>query len=92
MCPADAAVNEREFVMHARSMYRATLVSSASLASRLLDGIGAARSAMDDEESAEQGYWYQRLDLRDAEQYLRNRHFTLQSADAAAYWSWRDRD
>ena len=39
--------------MHARSIYRSTLVSSATFASRGLD-----------EESAEQGYWCQGLDFR----------------------------
>lgn len=78
--------------MHARSTYRATLVSSATFVSRVPDGGGAALSAMDDEESAEQGYWYQGLDFRDAEQCLRNRHFSPHSADAPAYWSWRDRE
>jgi hypothetical protein len=94
MCPAGGAATnrrEREFAMHARSTYRATLVSSATsatFAGRVLDGAGAARSAMDDEESAEQGYWYQGLDFRDVEHCLRDRHF----ADAPAYWNWRDRD
>jgi len=92
--PTGAATNkrEKEFAMYARSTYRATLVSSATFASRVLDGAGAARSATDDEASAEQGYWYQVLDFRDVGHCLRNRHFSLHGADAPAYWNWRDRD
>jgi hypothetical protein len=67
--------------MHARSIYRSTLVSSATFASRGLD-----------EESAEQGYWCQGLDFRDVEHCLRNRHFSLQGAHAPAYWNWHDRE
>jgi hypothetical protein len=91
MRPA-AAVNEheRDFAMHARSMYRNTLVSSASFASAVLGGTAGTPSAVDDEEPAEHGYWYQGLDLRDVGQSLRNRHVTLRSADAPAYWNWRD--
>jgi hypothetical protein len=92
MHPVDAAANEheRDFAMHARSMYRNTLVSSASFASAVLDDTGAAPSAVDDEEAAEQGYWHQGLDLGDVGQCLRNRHVTLRTADASAYWNWRD--
>lgn len=71
-------------------MYRATLVSSATLASRALDAVGAARSATDDEESAEQGYWYQGLEFHGAEESLRFRHFSPRGADAPVYWNWRD--
>lgn len=75
--------------MDARSMYRATLVSSATLASRALDVGGAAPSAGDDEES-EQGYWYQGLGFQGAEQYLQYRHFAPRGADTPVYWNWRD--
>jgi hypothetical protein len=70
-------------------MYRATLVSSATLASRALEIGGAARSASDDEES-EQGYWCQGLEFQDGEQYLQYRHFAPRGADAPVYWNWRD--
>ena len=76
--------------MHGRSMYRAILVSSATLAARALDAVGAARSATDDEESAEQGYWYQGLEFQGAEESLRFRHFSPRSADVPVYWHWRD--
>ena len=82
--------SKKEFAMHGRSIYRATLVSSATLASRALDASGAALSAMDDEESAEQGYWYQALEFQGAEASLRYRHFSPRSADAPVYWNWRD--
>ena len=76
--------------MQARSIYRATLVSSATLASRALDVGGAARSAMDDEKNEEQGYWYQGLEFQGAEESLRYRHFSPRSADAPVYWNWRE--
>jgi len=76
--------------MQARTIYRATLVSSATLASRALHTAGAARSAMDDEAHEEQGYWYQGLDFKGAEEYLRFRHFSPRNADAPVYWNWRD--
>jgi hypothetical protein len=83
--------HEKELAMPAaRSIYRATLVSSATLASQALDAAGAARSAMDDEEHAEQGYWYQALEFQGAEEYLRYRHFSLRAAEAPVYWNWRD--
>jgi hypothetical protein len=73
-----------------RSIYRDTLVSSATLASRALNAAGAGRSATDDEESADQGYWYQALEFQGAEQYLQYRHFSPRSAEAPVYWNWRD--
>ena len=73
--------------MHARSIYRATLVSSATLASQALD---AGAAAIDDEESAEQGYWYQGLEFQGAEQSLQYRHFAPLGADAPVYWHWHD--
>jgi len=66
--------------MQARSIYRATLVSSA----------GSALSAMDHDQNEEQGYWYQGLEVQGGEEYLRYRHFSPRSADAPVYWNWCD--
>lgn len=75
--------------MHARSIYRATLVSSATLASQALD---AGAATIEDEESEHQGYWCQGLEFQGAEQYLQCRHFSPRTVDAPVYWNWREHD